>query len=50
MNESDLDEATKKVRELRQKVADLLRDDKVSAAGADRLNRDADLLAAAIEG
>jgi len=47
MNEGDGDEAGKKVQELRDKLASLLREGQLSAGGYDILSRDLDRIAAA---
>jgi serine/threonine-protein kinase len=48
MARRDLDEAAKKVREMRDKLADLFKKHEVSTEGRDRLSRDIDALGAAI--
>ena len=48
MNERDADEAAKKVKELRDKLASLLREGQLSAGGYDILSRDLDRVAAAL--
>jgi serine/threonine-protein kinase len=48
MTRRDLAEAAKKVRELRDRLANLFKDQKVSVEGHDRLSRDIDALAAAV--